>query len=178
VSTTKTTESTSHLEVVTTTLPVEAKLITSTVVFDRERMLLYVAAMMTVALVSAYYYFGYLQPAQLFGDSITDGANANSSYPVGCYLLFREHANRIQSAYSIRFLGMLMGMLFTFIGMMFTIKGLEAGYSLGLKSGEQGASLKTASPGLVLCTLGIAMCAAATLHTTDLTFSMTESCLR
>jgi hypothetical protein len=145
--------------------------------FDREKLFLYGTAFFAIALVIAFYLFGYLFPALSYGRAIVDAAQGDPNLPRGCYLQWLEHANRLQSAYSIRFLGMMIGTVIAFIGMVFTIKGMEAGYSLDLSSGSTAASLKTASPGLVLCTLGIALCAAATLHTMDLSFQMSTSCL-
>lgn len=145
--------------------------------FDRERVVLYVAASVVLALVSGFYLAGYLLPAVGYARAIVDTALGDRRFPSGCYLLFMEHANRLQSIYALRFLSMLIGISVTFVGMLFTIKGLEAGYSLDLKDGTHTASLRTASPGLVLCTFGAALVLAALLHSTDLTFANFEQCL-
>jgi hypothetical protein len=144
--------------------------------FDRERVVLYVAASLAVALVSAFYIAGYLVPSFIFAKSIVAGANADKRFSAGCFLLFMEHANRLQSAYALRFLGMLIGVAVAFVGMVFTIKGLEAGYSLDIGSSAGTASLKTASPGLVLCTMGVALVAAAVLHTSEISFQNFSQC--
>jgi hypothetical protein len=145
--------------------------------FDREKAFLYAAVLLAVGMVAAFYVFGYLLPALSYGSAIMHAAKDDPNLSSGCYLLSLEHANRLQSAYSIRFLGMLIGTVISCVGMVFTIKGLEAGYSLDLNAGSSSASLKTASPGLVLCTLGIALCAAAALHTSNLSFEMSTLCL-
>jgi hypothetical protein len=144
--------------------------------FDRERVILYVAASIAVALVTTFYIVGYLLPARSFAQAIVFAAKANKGFSSGCYLLFLEHANRLQSVYALRFLGMLIGMAVAFVGMMFTIKGLEAGYSLDLGSTSGTASLKTASPGLVLCTIGVALIVASVLNTSELSFQNISLC--
>lgn len=144
--------------------------------FDRERIALYIAACTALALVTGFYLAGYLFPALDYGRAIVGAAQGDESFSAGCYLLFMEHANRIQSSYALRFLGMLMGIAVVFVGMFFTIKGLEAGYALDVTDGSKSASLKTASPGLVLCTLGLALIAAAVMHTANLTFETPMQC--
>lgn len=146
--------------------------------FDRERVVLYVAACLALALVSAVYVFGYLIPALGHAKAIVDAVRRDPMMSSGCYLLFMEHANRLLSAYAIRFLGMLIGIAVTFVGMLFTIKGIEAGYDLDVKHGPSGASLRTASPGLVLCTIGVGLVFAAVLHPTNLTFENIAQCVQ
>jgi|GEM_PF-4985757 uncharacterized membrane protein YidH (DUF202 family) len=146
--------------------------------FDREKAVLYSAALLTVLLVITCYVLGYLWPAIEHTRAIVGAFRADKAYKTGCFLLSMEHANRMQSAYALRFLGMLIGTTITFVGMVFSIKGLEAGYSLDVKAQSTSASLKTASPGLVLCTLGIILCAAAMLNNSELSFQMAGVCLR
>jgi hypothetical protein len=146
--------------------------------FDRERVLLYVAAGLILALISTLYIAGYLVPVFGFARAIVKASSADQSLPTGCYLLFMEHANRLQSVYAIRFLGMVIGAAIAFIGMMFTIKGLEAGYALDVRAASTTASLKTASPGLALCTFGAGLVVACVLHSSDLTFSNLGECFR
>jgi hypothetical protein len=146
--------------------------------FDREKIILYVAAIFTVLVVLGVYLFGYLGPAFLHAEAIVSAAKADKQLSAGCYLVFWEHAVRMLSAYSLRFLGMLIGTMIAFMGMLFSIKGLEAAYSLDMRTGGTSASLKTASPGLVLCTLGIVLCGVALLNTSTLTFSTLAACVK
>jgi hypothetical protein len=146
--------------------------------FDRERIVLYVGAAVAIALVAAIYVAGYLVPARYFVKAVVSAANADKEFPAGCYLLFMEHANRLQSAYALRFLEMLIGASIAFVGMMFTIKGLEAGYSLDFRSRSSTASLRTASPGLVLCTIGVLLVATSVLHSSELNFRNTSRCFQ
>src|SRR4051794_5217350 len=105
--------------------------------FDRERIILYIAACVAVGMLVGCYAFGYLIPANSFAAAIVYARGTPSTFPAGCYLLFLEHANRLQSLYAIRFMGMLIGVAVAFVGMIFTIKGLEAGYALDLGSGDR-----------------------------------------
>ncbi len=146
--------------------------------FDRERVVLYVAAVGALVIVASFYIGGYLLPTLSFAEAIVNAARNDRGYPTGCYLLFMEHANRMLSLYAIRFLGMIIGIAVAFVGMVFTIKGLEAGYSLDIHSGSSSASMKTASPGLVLCTLGLALVAVSVLHKSILTFQQLPACLQ
>jgi hypothetical protein len=146
--------------------------------FDRERIVLDVSSVLVLGLVTIFYVAGYLLPAIGYAKAIVGAAEADSRFPAGCYLLFMEHANRLQSIYALRFLAMMMGIAVAFMGMLFTIKGLEAGYAIDLRNAAQSASLKTASPGLVLCTFGAVLVLAAVLHSSDLTFMNSEHCLR
>ena len=146
--------------------------------FDREKLVLYVAALFTVLFVLGVYVMGYLYPAFTHAQAIVNAAKADKQLSAGCYLVFWEHAVRMLSAYSLRFLGMLIGTMLAFMGTLFTIKGLEAAYSLDVRTGSASASLKTASAGLVLCSLGILLCGAALLNNSTLTFSTIVACLR
>jgi len=143
--------------------------------FDRERIVLYVAAFCLLASVWGAYALGFYLPTRSYAQAIVD---ARLRIPAGCYLHYLEHANIVATAISLRFAIVIVGAVVAFIGAFFTIKGLEAAYSLDVGSSEkQHASLRTSSPGLVLCTLGLALCLAALMHSDDFSFQETSQCL-
>jgi hypothetical protein len=84
------------------------------------------------------------------------------------YLEFTTSESMISDLVSLRHAGLFFGIIAIALGCMLVLTGIETGYQLSLDSKEIKGSLNSASPGLVLITLGLVLSIASLYRNTSI----------